>query len=70
MQEQILTSIEAANYLAMEPSTLASWRVSGRGPTFIKLGKRAVRYRLTDLEIFIQENRHDHTASYAKGGVS
>lgn len=34
--------------------TLRNWRVTRRGPPFVKLGLRAVRYRLADVERFIE----------------
>jgi excisionase family DNA binding protein len=44
---------EAAEYLQVEPTTLEQWRWNGKGPRFIKMG-RSVRYRISDLEAFIE----------------
>jgi len=44
-----LTPSEAAAFLAVNPKTLANWRVSGKGPDFLKYGQRMVRYRFADL---------------------
>lgn len=33
--------------------TLRSWRHKGRGPKFIKVGGTLVRYRLSDVEAFL-----------------
>lgn len=49
-----LTTPEAARYLNFEVSTLEQWRWNGRGPRFVKIG-RHVRYRLSDLDAFIEE---------------
>jgi len=46
-----LTTQQASEYLGLAVSTLNKWRVYGKGPKFIKLG-RAVRYRLDDLTAF------------------
>ncbi len=51
--EILLTSKDAAEYLNLSESTLKKWRAQGRGPLFSRLP--AVRYRLADLEKFIQE---------------
>jgi predicted DNA-binding transcriptional regulator AlpA len=51
----LLSQEEAAEFLGLSPSTLSSWRVEGRGPKFIRISGRAVRYRAGDLEIFISE---------------
>jgi len=50
----ILRTSEAASYLKVQPTTLEQWRWSGRGPRFAKIG-RNVRYRLSDLDAFMQE---------------
>jgi len=43
----------AAEFLQIKPTTLEQWRWNGKGPRFIKMG-RCVRYRLSDLEAFIE----------------
>ena len=47
--EALLTTAEVAERLRVSTSFLAKARVTGLGPTFIKLG-RACRYRPTDVE--------------------
>ena len=52
----LLTEFQAAEALAVERTTLASWRRRGLGPPFLRLpslGHGAVRYRRADLENFI-----------------
>lgn len=49
----VLRTPEAAAYLNVRPKTLEQWRWAGQGPRFIKLS-RAVRYRLSDLDAFIE----------------
>lgn len=36
---------------AMSHKTLQRWRIKGKGPDFLKIGK-AIRYRLCDVETF------------------
>lgn len=50
--EHLLTTAEAARRLGFAPSTLNKWRITGRGPSFLKLG-RSVRYSLSDLDAFL-----------------
>lgn len=54
MTKQMLTRREAAEFLSMRPQTLAAWAMTGKNLPFVKLGK-AVRYRLVDLEKFIEQ---------------
>ncbi len=49
----LLTTKQAATVLGLHPVTLAQYRVDGIGPTYLKMGRK-VRYRLEDLEAFIQ----------------
>jgi len=48
----IMTVQQAAIYLGLAVSTLNKWRCHGGGPAFVKMG-RAVRYRVTDLDTYI-----------------
>lgn len=47
--DRLFTEQEAAEFLGLAKTTLNKWRHFGTGPKYIKLGKRAVRYRRRDL---------------------
>ena len=50
----LFTREEAATYLGIKPQTLALWACTKRYDLpFVKVG-RAVRYRLADLDAFIE----------------
>ncbi len=54
---KVMTSPQAAEYLGINPQTLALWRCTGRYPLpFVKVGRRVV-YHKADLDKFI----HDRT---------
>ncbi len=57
INERLLTEREAADFLSTPARTLGYWRAVRKGPAFIKLNQRRVRYRLDDLEAFIAERR-------------
>lgn len=61
-----LTTPEAANYLSVQPTTLEVWRVQGRGPRFLKLG-RAVRYRQSDLDAYLSAGSRQSTSDRGEG---
>jgi hypothetical protein len=54
---QLLTSQEAAAILSVPEGTLRQWRCAGKGPVFIKLGRKSVRYNRNDLAEFIRQGR-------------
>ena len=56
-----LSALEAATTLGLALSTLAKLRLSGRGPAYLKLGRR-IRYRVADLETFMQSKRRHSTS--------
>lgn len=47
--------------LGVSRSTLQSWRYSGRGPRWIKLG-RLIRYRIADVDTFLEANTRGRVA--------
>lgn len=51
--ERLLTPTEAAELLTLQPSTLADYRSTGRGPRFVRLSKNLVRYKLSDVLKYI-----------------
>jgi len=51
-KRELLTVPEAAQFLRLQPSTLRAW-ILQRKIKFIKLGRRAVRFRRADLEAMI-----------------
>jgi predicted DNA-binding transcriptional regulator AlpA len=53
MPHMLLTEEEAAAYLRLTRRALQAWRYQGKGPRFVKISRRAVRYRLEDLEAFV-----------------
>lgn len=52
----LMTTDQAADYLALKPSTLQVWRSTNRKKLpFVKVGGN-VRYRRQDLDAFIEQN--------------
>jgi len=52
---------DAAEHLGLSASTLNKWRVEGKGPRFVKLG-RAVVYRLSDLDEWLERHSRQSTS--------
>jgi len=50
----LLNEAEAAAFLCLSPYTLRKWRSRGKGPAYVRVGERSVRYRLTALERFVK----------------
>lgn len=44
LDQELLTSQEAAQLLRVCEETLSKWRRTGHGPSFSRLGHRTVRY--------------------------
>ncbi len=49
----VLNEREAAAVVGCSVALLRKWRLFGEGPTYIKLGRRLVRYRPEDLTAFL-----------------
>lgn len=56
--ENLKTPLEAARYLRLEPASLANMRAQRRGPAFVRLSGRCVRYLTSDLDAWLQSRRH------------
>jgi predicted DNA-binding transcriptional regulator AlpA len=53
--DHLVTETEAAVLMGLAPRTLQSWRQHGRGPRYIRVSARAVRYRRSDLLAWITD---------------
>lgn len=62
IENTLLTEAQTAQRLQVSIRTLQGWRLSGGGPPFIKLGRRSVRYRMSDLDRWIEEQRRTSTS--------
>jgi hypothetical protein len=63
MQVNLLNTNEAANYLGLSKAFLERDRWAGAKVPFIKIGNRAVRYRIQDLDVYIQSRIRYSTTS-------
>lgn len=60
--DELLTTTDAARFLAMSPRTLEAYRRKGGGPQFVALSRNAVRYRRSDLDQWVTNRVASHTA--------
>ena len=51
----------AADYLGLTESTIAKWRMTGRGPRYIKAGAR-VLYDRADLDAWLETSKRENTS--------
>lgn len=61
MQTPFLTPEILAQRWNITPTTLSQWRWNGRGPLFVKIGRR-VLYRLEDVEAFEKQKIRQNTS--------
>jgi len=60
---KLLDDKQAAEYLTVTPGTLSVWRSTGRyALPFVKVG-RMVRYRLSDLDTWLDARSRDNGAT-------
>ena len=64
MQNNLLTTKEAARILGVSVAFLERDRWAGARVPFIKIGSRAVRYRLSDLHAYIDSCVKQSTSQY------
>ena len=58
--ERLIDTNEVAELLGLHSVTLAEWRTQGRGPQWVKLGRK-VRYRPKDVEAWLDKNQRTST---------
>lgn len=59
--ESLLNEQQVAEILGLACATLRKWRCTGEGPKFRKIG-RAIRYRVEDIQAFIDSRGFENTS--------
>ena len=63
-----LNDLEAARIIGIAPITLRQWRSHGKGPKYLRIGGKCVRYRRSDIESWLDGQVVDpSTKSKARG---
>ena len=62
LNNKLVTTEQAANYICMSKAFLERDRWAGARIPFIKVGSRAVRYRLSDLDTFLDQQVRQSTS--------
>lgn len=63
--DDLLTPAVLAERLGMTERTLSEWRITGRGPVFIRLGK-TVRYRPHAVDSWLLSQEHQSTSEESR----
>lgn len=66
MKTQLLKTKQAAEYLGLSKAFLERDRWAGAKVPFIKIGDRAVRYRIDDLNAYIESRTRKSTSDTGK----
>lgn len=56
MEDQYLTAKQVAKGMGYSLQTIDSWRRKERGPVWEKRGYRGVRYKVSDVQAFVENN--------------
>lgn len=72
---KLLTQEQAGEMLCISPKTLEQWRYLGKGPRFIRMSSRAVRYSQETIEAWlsgleVRSTSEKTPASKKKGKVN
>lgn len=67
MTNKLLTTSEAAKALGLSTAFLERDRWAGAKIPFVRLGRRAIRYRPEDINAFIESSVMRSTSEYTSG---
>lgn len=57
MNERLMTTKQVSAYLGVGVSTLVVYRAMGDGPKYIKILRRLVRYRKSDVDAWLEAQK-------------
>ena len=70
MADGLLSEKQAADFFDLTPRALQNWRTKGGGPPYVRVGHRTVRYRMSDLEAWLDSRRFENTAQEERYSAS
>lgn len=56
--DELLTSKATAQLLGYAPGTLENLRAQGRGPKWMRINGRSIRYRRSDIDAWLADQEH------------
>jgi predicted DNA-binding transcriptional regulator AlpA len=62
--DDLLTTKHVAAWLGVSVQTLEIWRCKRKGPPFVRLGPRSIRYRRGDVLAWLAERVHACSSEY------
>jgi predicted DNA-binding transcriptional regulator AlpA len=57
LSDPLLSTEDFSARTGIKPRTIERWRLEGKGPEFVRIGSRMVRYRLSAIESFIRQSQ-------------
>lgn len=64
---ELLTENQVSQLYKVSPRTLQTWRCIGKGPKFVKVSSKAVRYRMSELsawsDLMLRQSTSDNGIS-------
>lgn len=51
----VIDENEAAAFMGISPKTLQGWRTRRMGPPYVRIARKCIRYRKTDLQAYMDE---------------
>ena len=63
--DTLLATCDLAEILGVSSRTLEGWRVRGDGPAFLRLGRRRVAYRWSDIQAWLDSRVATSTSQAA-----
>ena len=68
--DQLLSPKQAAAEIGFSEVSLQRWRIEGKGPPYVKIGKRRVGYRVGALRQWLTNRETTSTADAADRGLT
>jgi predicted DNA-binding transcriptional regulator AlpA len=63
--DELLDTKQTAAWLGVAPITLEIWRSKERGPAYVIMGTRSIRYRRTDVQTWLTAQTRQPTTATA-----
>jgi predicted DNA-binding transcriptional regulator AlpA len=62
-KDAVISEQDAGPYIGYSTHALRKWRREGTGPAYLQVGSRSIRYRVADLDNWLEQRRVEPRAN-------
>jgi len=60
--DMLINERQAAEFLGVTKQCMSNWRYTGKGPRYVEVSRKCIRYRMKELKEFVEDRIRNSTS--------